>query len=255
MNNDNKVVLVVGAGRGRNIGYFTAQKFAAEGWAVVVADKLKQVDAFLFGSYRCCDVTIESQIEKLLLDIKEAFGRLDAIINSAGVNLLGPIESYYLEDFENTIAVNLTSNFLLLKHYVRIFDNDNKDKVFLAITSDTAEIPKTSTFAYGASKAGANHFLRCAARELNKYHRDNWVVTGLAIGMVEGTPMDTKTVADLMLQRGITEEAARGMLTVNIPVGRGLTMAEVAEWVYFITTKGQYATGNIIRVDAGQCQG
>jgi NAD(P)-dependent dehydrogenase (short-subunit alcohol dehydrogenase family) len=90
---------------------------------------------------------------------------------------------------------------------------------------------------------------------LNKYHKDEWLVTGLAIGMVEGTPMDKKTIADLTAQRNITPEKARDMLVANIPLGRGLTTQEVAEWMYFVTTMGDYATGNIIRIDAGQCQG
>jgi NAD(P)-dependent dehydrogenase (short-subunit alcohol dehydrogenase family) len=186
--------------------------------------------------------------------IKREFGTLDAVINSAGVNILGKIEDYTLDNFNKTIATNLTSNYLLLQAFVRAFDNNGKRKVFLAITSDTGMIPKTSTFAYGASKAGANHFIRCAARELNKYHTDDWLVTALAIGRVL-TPMDRKTIEDLVAQRGVTEEEAERMLNANIPVGRGMTPEEVAEWAYFVTTKGDYATGNVLRIDAGQVQG
>jgi NAD(P)-dependent dehydrogenase (short-subunit alcohol dehydrogenase family) len=67
--------------------------------------------------------------------------------------------------------------------------------------------------------------------------------------------MDKRTILDICKQRRIDEDEARRMLTTNIPIGRGMTPEEVAEYVYFFTTKGDYATGNIIRIDAGQCQG
>ena len=245
------VTLVVGAGRKNNIGYAIAKKFQEEGHTVIAIDI--EFDHNEFHQHYC-DVTSEEEVALQMEVIKEEFGVLDAVINSAGVNILGKLEDYSLENFNKTIAVNLTSNYLLLQAYVRAFDNDGNRKVFLAITSDTGMIPKTSTFAYGASKAGANHFIRCAARELNKYHTDDWLVTALAIGRVL-TPMDRKTIEDLVAQRGVTEEEAERMLNANIPVGRGMTPEEVAEWVYFVTTKGDYATGNVLRIDAGQVQG
>lgn len=255
---NNKTVLVVGCGREGNIGQAVARKFKDEGWFVWGADIVAPSDVIGFANiYEICDVTKKHEVENLMQKIlTNHTGRLDAIVNAAGVNLLGPISSYTEEDFDKTIAVNLKSNFLLLQAYYNWFGNKDYDKNFLVVGSDTGMVAKTSTFAYGASKAGVHHFVRCAARELNKYHGgDEWNVTALAIGMVAGTPMDNKTVKDLTEQRGITEEEARNMLTANIPTGRGATPEEVAEWMYFLATKGRYATGNIIRVDSGQQQG
>lgn len=243
-----KVVLVIGTNGDDNIGAAVARKFEKEGWDVITADINGLTDVDM-------DVTNKESVNLIFKHIKHFYGRLDAVVPCHGVNILGKIEDYPEENWDKTIDINLKGLFLCLQAYVDTFDNDGNRKVFLPITSDTSEIPKTSTFAYGASKAGANHFLRCTARELNKYHKDPWLVTGLAIGMVAGTPMDKKTIADLMEQRNIDEDKARGMLTANIPLGRGLTTDEVAEWVYFVTDKGDYATGNIIRLDAGQCQG
>jgi len=246
-----KVALVIGAGTTGNIGHATAAKLHSEGYKVVVADIA--FDHIEFTQV-LTDVTNEAEVNGLLKLIKNRYGKLDLIVNSAGVNILGPIDKYSLEDFNKTIAVNLTSNYLLLQAYVRAFGKDGVYKKFIAITSDTAMIPKSSTFAYGASKAGANQFLRCVARELNKYHKDPWLVTGLALGRVM-TPMDSKTIEDLVEQRNITREKAEEMLNANIPMGRGLAPEEVAEWVYFLATKGDFASGNIIRVDGGQVQG
>lgn len=245
---DKKVVLVIGTNGFDNIGAAVARKFESEGWGVITADVNTIADIFM-------DITDKSAVQTVFQTINLTHGRLDAVIPCHGVNILGEIGTYSERDWDKTIDINLKGLFIALQAYVNHFDNNGMRKVFLPITSDTAEIPKTSTFAYGASKAGANHFLRCTARELNKYHKDPWLVSGLAIGMVAGTPMDKKTISDLMIQRGISEEKARGMLTANIPTGRGLTTDEVAEWVYFVTEKGDYATGNIIRIDSGQCQG
>lgn len=245
------VVLVVGAGRKDNIGYAIGKKFEAVGHTVVANDIEFNHNEF---HQHCFDVTDEFEANMAVEAMSNEYGKLDVIINSAGVNILGKLEQYSLEDFNKTIAVNLTSNYLLLQAYVREFDGDGNRKAFLAITSDTGMIPKTSTFAYGASKAGANHFIRCTARELNKYHEDKWLVTALAIGRVH-TPMDGKTISDLVEQRGITFEQAEAMLSANIPVGRGMTPDEVAEWVYFVATKGDFASGNVLRIDGGQVQG
>jgi len=243
-----KVVLVVGTNCKDNIGAGVVEKFKAEGYEVVTADIHNGADVFM-------DVTNKYIVNQVFEGIKRKYGRLDMVLPCHGINLLGAIGEYPEEYWDKTIDINLKGLFLLLQAYVSHFDNDGRRKVFLPITSDTSEIPKTSTFAYGASKAGANHFLRCTARELNKYHTDDWVITGLAIGMVTGTAMDAKTIADVAAQRNISQEKAAAMLVANIPIGRGLTTHEVAEWVYFVATKGDYCSGNILRIDAGQCQG
>jgi len=246
-----KVALVVGAGTRGNIGYAIASKLEGKGYKVVSADL--QYDHMEF-TQTLVDITYKNEVRELMDIIKENDDHLDLLVNSVGVNILGPLADYSQEDFDKTIAVNLTSNFLLLQAYVNVFGEDGNDKAFIAITSDTAMIPKSSSFAYGASKAGANQFLRSTARELNKYGSDEWLITGLALGRVM-TPMDTKTIKDLMHQRNITRDKAEDMLSANIPVGRGMEPSEVGDWVHFIVEKGGFASGNIIRIDAGQLQG
>jgi len=244
-----KVVLVVGCNFRDNIGEATRRKFVLEGATVITMDKMECQADYV------CDASNVYDVANAFTAIKRKYGRLDAIMCCQGVNIMGKIENYSTVEWYTTIDSNLTSLFVILQAYVKMFDNDKIDKSFVVVTSDTSEIPKTLTFAYGASKAGANHFLRCAARELNKQHTDNWLVTGLAIGMVENTPMDKKTIADIVATRSVTPQEARKMLTNNIPLGRGLSTDEVAEWLYFVTTKGKYASGNILRIDGGQVQG
>lgn len=254
--NKKQVILVVGSGRA-NIGHAVSKKFKAEGWYVIGTDlRFEDEVKDVHDEMIVCDICDENSVSELFDYIKQEHGRLDAVVNSAGQNILGPITDYKLEDFMLTINTNLTSQFLVTKHYVQKFNGNGMTKNILAVTSDTGSfLAKTSTFAYGASKAGANAFMQAVARELDKYHEDNWNVHAFACGMVEGTPMDVRTINDLTEQRGITPEQARGLLTGNIPKGRGLKMDEAAEWVHFLITKGEYASGNIVRVDNYQQQG
>lgn len=255
--NEKQVILVVGSGR-ENIGHAVAKKFKSEGWYVIGTDLRFTEEARLAHDevFTGLDICNEDNVSAMFQQIKEVHGRLDAVVNSAGQNILGPITDYKLEDFMLTINTNLTSQFLVTKHYVQKFNGNGMTKNILAVTSDTGSyLAKTSTFAYGASKAGANAFMQAVARELDKYHEDNWNVHAFACGMVEGTPMDVRTINDLTEQRNITPEQARGLLTGNIPKGRGLRMDEAAEWVHFLITKGEYASGNILRIDNNQQQG
>jgi len=241
-------VLVVGARKG-NIGHAVAEKLRHEGHEVIAADLYSNEDAM--GLYA------DDEDEVIgFFDWLEIKGDLDAVVNCAGLNLLGALPDYELENFKETLNANLITNFLLLREYVRRYDGSGTRKVFLAITSDTAEIAKSHSFAYGASKAGANHFIRCAARELNQYSfdADKWVVTAIAPGRVY-TRMDSLTIEDLSRERGISHKQANEMLNRNIPVKRGMTPEELANWVHFVLEKGDYATGCILRLDAGQQQG
>jgi len=245
-----KVILVVGYDNNCNIGTAVKKKFENEGALVITMDKnCKDADWME-------DAADSYGVNNAFTNIKRQYGRLDGIMCCQGVNIMNKLEEYDLTDFHRTIDANLTSLFVLLQNYVKFFDNDGNRKAFVVVTSDTAEIPKTLTFAYGASKAGANQFLRCTARELMKQHADEWIVTGFAAGMVSGTPMDLKTISDITKSRSnVNGEEARKMLVANIPAGRGMTTDEVAEWLFFLTTKGSYASGCILRVDGGQCQG
>ena len=254
--NQKPVILVVGSGR-ENIGHAVAKKFKSEGWYVIGTDLRFTPEAVkAHDEVMSCDICNETEVSAMFEAIKSVHGRLDAVVNSAGQNILGPITDYKLEDFMLTINTNLTSQFLVTKHYVQKFNGNGMTKNILAVTSDTGSfLAKTSTFAYGASKAGANAFMQAIARELDKYHEDNWNVHAFACGMVEGTPMDVRTINDLTEQRGITPEEARGLLTGNIPKGRGMRMDEAGEWIYFLITKGEYASGNVVRVDNFQQQG
>lgn len=254
-------ILVIGGGRD-NIGLAVAKKFKESNGGdnrIVGVDIKWEKDIIMSDVYNKiyrCNITNELQVCDLFDRIESDFFIPDVVVNSAGINILGKIENYELGNFFDTMGVNLVSQFLLVKEMVKRYEGNGREKTFLAVTSDTGTfLAKSSSFAYGASKAGANAFLQAIARDLDKYYTDKWNILAFAAGMVEGTPMDKRTITDLCNQRGIDEPTVRAMLVNNIPKHRGLSLSEAAEWIYFLCTKGQYASGNIMRVDNFQQQG
>lgn len=254
----NNIALVLGNGRdGNNVGCGITRKLKDEGWVVIGADINDYAEEYSDYFYNV-DLREKREVEELFDYIENNFVSLDLVVNSAGVNKMGNLGNYTEDMWDDTIDVNLKSQFLVLQQYFKRYNDKDYKKRFLAITSHTGMIPKSNTFAYGASKAGANHFIRCAARELNKYHgQDEWYVAGFAAGMIENTPMDTDIKKQLIEDMDNVEnmEDAHAILTKNIPTYRGLTIDEVAEWVYFMITKGTYSTGNVLAIDSGQLQG
>jgi NAD(P)-dependent dehydrogenase (short-subunit alcohol dehydrogenase family) len=241
-------ILVIGCGRNGNMGEAAVKLFREKGHTVIgadIVDENGQVDFLV-------DVTSKESIDELFSIVSGECGRLDAIVNCVGVNLLGAIDNYRETDWDRTIDINLKATFLLMQAYVAYFGQESYTKHYVVIGSNTAYVAKTRTFAYGASKAGLTHLVRCLARELAP---KRFALTTLDIGAVEGTPMDLKTRADLLVQRGWDSEESNKMLTQNIPWGRMATVHEVAQWLLFLVEKGEFATGCNLRVDGGQQQG
>lgn len=245
-----RAVIIIGIGEENSIGYRIAQRFKQAGDLVIGVDIKEPKKPFDLGNFVICDVTDEESVQEAF----KHWNHADVIVNCAGINRMGALREYSLKDWDDTIRVNLTSNFLLLREWVRTHSN-GAQKTYIAITSDTGFIPKSNSCAYAASKAGANMFVQATARELNKRYGQEWVVTALALGRVEGTPMDRRTISDMVAQMGVTPEEADTMLNKNIPFGRGAGPWEVAQWVYFLVEHGQFASGNVLRIDGGQLQG
>ncbi len=248
-----KTAVVVGIGKENSIGYAIARTLNMNGYRVIGLDKVPVPgDNPFLVSCLICDATDEGSVREVFQWAYIA--NADLIVNCVGINRMGAIEDYSLEDWNATIGANLTSNFLLLREWVRTSEI-KANKTYIAITSDTGFIPKSNSCAYASSKAGANMFIQATARELNKEYGEEWIVTALALGRVEGTPMDEGTIRDMVKGMGVSPEEADALLNKNIPVGRGASTVEVANWVVFLAEMGQFASGNILRIDGGQLQG
>ncbi len=161
---DNKVAVITGAATG--IGAATAIEYAKAGAKVVFGD-INEADAEKtlrtitenggVAKFQRTDVTIESEVEDLMVLANTEFGGIDVLVTAAGV-LLGPsvrIDDFEAATFDSVIDVNLKGTFFALKHAVPIMGRENGG-VILCIASGAGVRGGSSSVAYASSKGGVN---------------------------------------------------------------------------------------------------
>jgi NAD(P)-dependent dehydrogenase (short-subunit alcohol dehydrogenase family) len=165
-----KVALVTGAARG--IGLATAKRFLADNWRVALLD----IDGeTLNSSYAalpsnnviaiCCDVADTTGVASAIAQVGDKFGRLDALVNNAGVAIFKPILELTYQDWSRVLAVNLTGPFLCVQAAAPLM-RDGCGGAIVNITSISGLRASTLRTAYGTSKAGLAHLTQQQAGEL-----------------------------------------------------------------------------------------
>jgi NAD(P)-dependent dehydrogenase (short-subunit alcohol dehydrogenase family) len=242
-----KVVLVTGAGRG--IGRAIAEGFAAEG-AYVAANDITPVNldetiaqittsggvvhAFI------ADIAKKMPVQALIEQVREVWGRIDILINNAGVEPHAPLLELDEWDWQRTIEVNLNGPFYLIQSVGRVMrDQGGGVIVNIASIAGRAHGLKDRA-AYVASKMGLIGLTREAARELAAY---NIRVNAVCPGVIE-----TEMTASLR-----QDEAMLTRWLADIPQGRLGKPADVTGLVLFLCSDtAAYLTGQAINVDGGK---
>mgnify|MGYP002779611352 CR=1 FL=1 len=238
-----KVALVTGAGRG--IGLATARLFLKEGWRVA----LLEVDAGLVEAAAAdlalpdavlaihADVSDEAAITRAVAAVESRFGRLDALVNNAGVAVFKPLLDTTAEEWSRVLAVNLTGPFLLIRAAAPLMARGGGGAV-VNITSISGLRASTLRVAYGTSKAALAHLTKQAAVELAGF--------GIRVNAVAPGPVDTA-----MAKAVHTPEIRRDYHDA-IPLGRYGLEEELAEAVVFLSgERASYITGQVLAVDGG----
>ncbi|SDC73219.1 NAD(P)-dependent dehydrogenase, short-chain alcohol dehydrogenase family [Sphingomonas sp. YR710] len=236
---DGKVAIVTGAGSG--MGKATAKILAREGAKVVAADisGLQEQTVAEIGANAIaarCDISDEAQLSALVDLAVEKFGRLDAMLNVAGIGAGGPIESMSAQDLDRMLNVNLKGMFFGAKHAVRAMKN-NGGGAIINWSSLAGLIPSPNSAAYAISKAGVVMMTKSFAVECGKYNiRSNAICPGL------------------ILTEGMGQAAAKAQpdrATVN-PLGRPGLPEEAGELAAFLVSdRGSYINGVAIPIDGG----
>jgi NAD(P)-dependent dehydrogenase (short-subunit alcohol dehydrogenase family) len=238
-----KVALVTGAARG--IGLAVAKRFLTEGWRVALLDILGDVleksvagvneaDATLALT---CDVSDTDAVASALAKIERRFGRLDALINNAGVAVFTPVMETSDADWERVLAVNLTGPFLCTKAAVPLMRKHGGGAI-VNITSISGLRASTLRSAYGTSKAGLAHLTKQLAVELAEL--------GIRVNGVAPGPVDTA------MAKAVHSAEIRADYHDAIPLNRYGLEEELAEAVYFLCSdRASYITGQILAVDGG----
>lgn len=175
-----KVIAITGSGSG--LGRECALLFAEEGGRIVTSDVVagraqkvaKEVEAAGGQAVGIdADVRSEADMERLVHTAVATFGRIDVMFANAGIPEpgfgAGRLEDLSLADWDNVLATNLTGIFLAFKHAGRAMIAQGDGGTLLATTSASAFHAYTGFPAYGASKAGANGFIRAASLEWGKH--------------------------------------------------------------------------------------
>jgi len=238
-----KVALVTGAARG--IGLATAKRFLAEGWRVALldidGDNLKKTMAAL-GKPNVtlaitCDVADPAGVEKALAAVKERFGRLDTLVNNAGIAIFKPILDLTYEDWSRVLAVNLTGPFLCTQAAAPLM-RDSGGGSIVNITSISGLRASTLRTAYGTSKAGLAHLTKQQAAELASL--------GIRVNAVAPGPVDTA------MAKAVHTPEIRKDYHDHMPLNRYGLEEELAEVIFFLSSdRASYVTGQVIAVDGG----
>ena len=240
---ERKVALVTGAGRG--IGLATARRFLAEGWRVALLDVESDLLAGAMAdlarpedtlSVRC-DVSDPGQVTASVDAVVERFGRLDALVNNAGIAVFKPLLETTFEDWSRVLAVNLSGPFLCSQAAAPHMAEHGGGSI-VNITSISSLRASTLRVAYGTSKAGLAHLTKQQAVELASL--------GIRVNAVAPGPVDTA------MAKAVHSPEIRADYHDAIPLNRYGLEEELAEAIVFLSTeRASYITGQVLAVDGG----
>jgi NAD(P)-dependent dehydrogenase (short-subunit alcohol dehydrogenase family) len=234
-----KTVLVTGAARG--IGLATAKRFLADGWQVALIDR----DATALGEAAAdlenarafvCDVSKPPEVEAMIADVLRFTGRIDALVNNAGVADFGPIADHDLPRWRTVMETNLDGVFLVSQAALPALRDAHGAIVNIASISGLRA--STLRTAYGTSKAAVIHLTKQQAAELGEF--------GIRANCVCPGPVRTK------LAMAVHTPDIIDAYHDAIPLRRYGLEEEIANVIRFLCSdEASYVTGQIIAVDGG----
>jgi len=243
MDTTSNVALVTGAARG--IGLATAKRFLADGWRVALLDidgeNLQRTFAALARPEATiaitCDVADPPSVARALATVARKFGRLDALINNAGIAIFKPILDVTYEDWSRVLAVNLTGPFLCAQAAAPLM-RDSGGGSIVNITSISGLRASTLRTAYGTSKAGLAHLTQQQAVE--------FAPLNIRVNAVAPGPVDTA------MAKVVHTPDIRAAYHDAIPLNRYGLETELAEAIFFLCSdRASYITGQTLAVDGG----
>lgn len=221
-----RVAVVVGGASG--IGAAVAAGFAAAGWHTVAAD-LPGTDAEVH-----LDVTDEGSVAAALDAVLADQGRLDVVVNSAGVSTLGNVVDLAAEEWRRVVDVCLTGAFLVLKHAGQRLSAGGS---VISLSSLNARQPGAGLAPYCAAKAGLSMLTQVAALELApRGIRVNAIAPGLVVTPLTQPAMEIPGIEDDYLE--------------NTPLGRSGRPDEIAAAALYLAT-ADWVTGEVLDINGG----
>lgn len=243
---EGKVAAVTGAvgGMGRTI----VQEFAKQGASVVLLDiredVLMEYAEEIAKEYGVETLAVktnsvsEEEVDNAVAKAVEKFGRVDILVNTAAMLRACPLEDLPLDEWRQTVDINLTGYFLVSQRFGRQFINQGKGTM-VHISTIASVFPETYSAAYSSTKAGVNMMSRQMAAE--------WGQFGVRSNCIQPcfvkTPLSESFYADPVVEEG------RKALTANKRIGNTMDIANAV--MYLASDRSDYTNGHELRVEGG----
>lgn len=242
MNTTQKIAIVTGAARG--IGLAITQKFLADGYRIALldidAETLAQTAATLSDQPILaveCDVSNPQQVQTSIEKIAAHFGRIDVLVNNAGVAVFKPALEVTFEEWSQVMATNLNGPFLCTQACVPVMLETGGGSV-VNIASISGVRASTLRIAYGTSKAALMHLTKQQAVEYGN--------VGIRVNAIAPGPVETAMAAQ------VHSADIRTSYRDAIPLARYGTVEEIAQAVAFLCSEAaSFINGQILAVDGG----
>lgn len=248
-----KVAVLTGGSSG--IGRATAELFAQRGYSVASLDVSEPSAAtrqrILRSSPRSifikCDVSREDEVKRAVGEVSAKYGRVDCLLNIAGIVLVKPLEEITWEEYRKTMDVNFGGIFLMCKHIVPMMKKRGHGSIVNA-GSVSGHVGQVRHAVYGASKGAIISFTRALAWELAP---SNIRVNSFSPGSVD-TPMLRSDVRGEARRLGVSFNRVKEEREEEQAFGRWAKPREIAEAIYFLATdSSSFVTGADLLVDCG----
>ena len=240
---DGKVALISGGARARGQGAAEGRLLTAHGATVILADVIDEEGEQTAGSieraeYVHLDVTSEAAWDTVVADIISRYGRLDVVVNNAGIGTFSRLVNQTVAEWDRTIAINQTGVMLGMRAGARAMVAAGNGGSIVNISSVAGMEGLFGSMAYGASKWAVRGMTKIAAKELGR--------NGIRVNSIHPGYIETNMLTDSALGEDIAK------LTRHVPLGRVGQPTDIANMVLFLATDASsYVTGQEFVVDGG----
>lgn len=250
-----KIVFITGAASG--IGLEVAKEFAKEGAKVAISDLHSEAakaaaEELAAQGYTAiglgCNVAEEAQVKAALNETITQFGRLDVLINNAGLQYVSPIEEFPTEKFELLVKVMLVAPFMAIKHVFPTMKKQGFGRI-INMASINGLVGFAGKAAYNSAKHGVIGLTKVAALEGAAH---GITVNAICPGYVD-TPLVRNQLSDLAKTRNVPlEKVLEEVIYPLVPQRKLLSVKEVADYALFIASdKAAGVTGQAVVIDGG----